>query len=207
MKKLLILSIVLLFSANAIAQDKDSDFTKGKSALSGFVNTMTNANAVFRTTTGIMYSHYFRDGLASRTQVRVGHTKNRISKEDKDYDTYSEVLLGLGLQKSLISGKRFDGYAGVDGLAGTNSVKETYSDNNYYKKTVTEYGLRPFMGIQVFYDSHFFVGLEWGYDVLFNNAKDKRVNGPTTTDNKLSRNTIVEVTDLSAFSLRIGFNF
>ena len=130
-----------------------------------------------------------------------------MDKEDNNYDTYSEALVGFGFQQSLISGKRFNGYAGVDGLIGNTSLKTTYGENNYYNRTVSEVGLRPFMGIQFCFDSHFFVGVEWGYDILFNNAKSKDVAGGAETKNKLSRNTIVEMTDLSALCLRVGFGF
>lgn len=207
MKKLILLFIVLFVSANVIAQNDYFDFKRGMSSLSGFGNLMTNDNAVFGMTTGIMHSYYIKDGLATRTQIRLGYTKDKVDKEDNNFDTYSEALLGLGLQKSLISGKRLNGYVGIDGLIGYNSLKTTYGEDTYYKKTVSEYGLRPFMGIQFYFDSHFFVGVEWGYDILFNNAKAKNVNGDTETKNKLSRNTIVEVTDLSALCLRIGFGF
>ena len=200
MKKAIVLLMALFLSLSAIAQV--TVFEEGTNTLAGFGNVMTNEDAVFDATTGIMYTRFLQDGLGLRLQARVGYAKDKLDAEDKDYNINSEVLVGAGLQKSLVTGKRLNGYVGADALLGSYAEKDIYTESSTVHST-TEFGVRPFMGIQLGFDTHFFVGLEWGYDILFNNSRVKYGD----TIHKLSRNTIVDMTDLSSLSLRIGYAF
>ena len=56
------------------------------------------------------------------------------------------------------------------------------------------------MGIEFHFVDNFFVGLEWGYDVIFNSTKDEDSSYKTN-------NSILDVADLSSATIRVGFNF
>jgi hypothetical protein len=201
MKKL-ILSIVLASVAMAAsAQDSPIFLQRGTQSFSGYVS--VSNNSLIKTTSGILYNYYFHDDVALRANVRLGYNNKT---EEYDYETIkSEVTninndfrLGIGLQKSLVKSRRFNGYIAIDALAGLQKGKTIQNDHTTETSAI-EFGVRPAMGIEFHFVNDFFVGLEWGYDVIFNNLDDN--------DHHKVNNTILDIADLSSACFRVGFNF
>lgn len=200
MKRLFIIAALALSALTLSAQESPIYLEQGTSSLSGFFSYSTNS--LFRRSTGIMYNYYIQDGLALRANVRVGYN-NDTTEDSSGATTYKTSYIdnnfraGVGLQKSLIKSKRFNGYVATDVMAGIIGSKTKMGDN-VNKDSTFEFGIRPAMGIEYHFVNNFFIGLEWGYDILFNSKK---------TDYRKVSNTIVDIADLSSASLRLGFNF
>ncbi len=201
MKKL-ILSIVLASVAMAApAQESPIYLQQGTQSFSGYVS--YSYNSLFKTTSGILYNYYFMDNLALRANVRLGY-KNTTDEYTLDSSTIemtnvnNDFRLGLGLQKSLVKSRRFNGYIAIDALAGVQNAKVT-RDNRTDKTSSIEFGARPAMGVEFHFVNDFFVGLEWGYDVIFNNSDLSSTHS--------ANNTILDIADLSSACFRVGFNF
>jgi|GEM_PF-6532575 len=201
MKKF-VLSFVLAFVAVTLsAQETPIYLQQGTQSISGFIS--FSANSLIQQSTGILYNYYLKDDLALRANVRLGY--NNVTSEYSNGDTKvertdvdNEFRLGAGIQKSLIKSRRFNGYVAADALMGVLGQKDIYGERTD-KTTAFEIGIRPAMGIEFHFVDKFFVGLEWGYDVLFNNQKfDERSS---------VRNTVLDVADLSSACFRVGFNF
>lgn len=152
--------------------------------------------------TGITYNYYVADGLALRTQVRIAYGTDKKDKEDVVYTNTTDFLLGLGLQKSLVQSRMFNGYAGVTLLAGCMGNKMV-NDANFAKTTEFEFGLRPFMGFEHFFAKNFFISVEWGYDVTFAFRKTQ----DTAESKTIALSKGINIGDLSNFSVRLGFYF
>lgn len=200
MKKLMI-SVVLAFAAMTLsAQESPIFLRKGTQSLSAFGS--FSQNSLFQTTSGIMYNYFLDDDLALRANVRLGFNNENRKNTDSDFtteETSNNFRLGAGLQKSLIKSRRFNGYIAGDALVGFLSQREKWGDNER-KSSSFEFGLRPAMGIEFHFVDNFFVGLEWGYDVIFNSTKDEDSSYKTN-------NSILDVADLSSATIRVGFNF
>ncbi len=201
MKKL-ILSIILAGAAMTLsAQESPIYLQQGTQSFSGYVS--YSYNSLFKTTSGILYNYYFMDNLALRANVRLGY-KNTTDEYTLDSSTIemtnvnNDFRLGLGLQKSLVKSRRFNGYIAIDALAGVQNAKVT-RDNRTDKTSSIEFGARPAMGVEFHFVNDFFVGLEWGYDVIFNNSDLSSTHSVN--------NTILDIADLSSACFRVGFNF
>ena len=206
MRKLLF-GVIAMFSVcfASFAQESVNDW-KGINTLSGFGSAVINKYTPLKFNSGILYSHYVTDGLAVRGQFRLGYSNDKLDKDDKVFNTSNDFLLGLGIQQSLVKGRKCDGFVGVDALGGL-SRDTSHADKDYYSDNHVQFGVRPFMGINFHFDTHFFVGLEWGYDVLFESSSDVSKVGGTKTDTKNYRTFAVAFDDLSSISLRIGYAF
>ena len=200
MKKLMI-CVVLAFAAMTLsAQESPIFLQKGTQSFSAFGS--FSANSLFQMTTGIMYNYYINDDMAVRANVRLGFHNENTENTESDYtveETSNNFRLGAGLQKSLIKSRRFNGYIAGDALLGVLSQRETRGEYES-KSSSFEFGLRPAMGMEFHFVDNFFIGLEWGYDVIFNTTNDKGRSVKT-------RNSILDVADLSSATVRFGFNF
>lgn len=201
MKKLILSIVLASVAVAASAQESPIYLQQGTQSFSGYVS--YSYNSLFKTTSGILYNYYFMDNLALRANVRLGY-KNTTDEYTLDSSTIemtnvnNDFRLGLGLQKSLVKSRRFNGYIAIDALAGVQNAKVT-RDNRTDKTSSIEFGARPAMGVEFHFVNDFFVGLEWGYDVIFNNSDLSSTHSVN--------NTILDIADLSSACFRVGFNF
>lgn len=206
LKKSFICFLALVLAGISLsAQESPIQLHQSSQSISGFIT--VSANSFFPTTTGIMYNYYLKDDLALRANVRVGYNKNvtEVTYGDSSTKNITETgnnfRLGAGLQKSLVKSRRFNGYASIDALAGLMKAWDVDDDSYYstYYESVFEFGLRPAMGIEFHFVNNFFVGMEFGYDVIFDTGKKDK--------NTKIHNTILDVADLSSATVRLGFMF
>lgn len=211
MKKVLIsiiaMSIIGIGQMNAQEKLTCVNVSKGTAALHAYVNITPNSPA-FPFASGIAGGYYLLDGFAVRGNIKVGYSSDKLDKDDISYDTYSEFLLGAGVQKTLVKTKRLNGYVGADLFFGTAIEKEYYDDGSgsqlWDRGNTLEYGLKPVLGIDFYFAPQFYLGLEMGYDILFNNKRAKSSDG---TQNKLYTNTIIDIANLTNFGIHLGFCF
>ena len=208
MKKGLLFVVLTFMSFSLFAQNSPISLREGTRSLSGFLS--ASANSMFPHTTGIMYNVYKEDDFAIRYNVRLGYnmTVEITGDEPANKTTHvgNEFRIGGGIQKSLVKSKCLNGYVAADALIGVVGSKAQLNDNEPTIHSTFEFGIRPAMGIECHFITNFFIGIEWGYDVIFNTCKPDSDDywGPTVDK---ARNTILDVADLSSVCLRVGFNF
>ncbi len=200
-KPLFFIVIFLGICASAFAQKPTTVVVdKGTSSLAGFSSVCRNS--LYSTMTGVIYNYYLADGLALRSQLRVAFGSDRKDKEDNIYTNTYDLLLGLGVQKSLIQSRMFNGYVGATALAGGMGNKNI-SNDTFVKTTKLEFGVRPFMGFEHYFVKNFFLGVEWGYDITF--ILEKAQNNTESMITSGSKE--INLGDLSNLLIRFGFNF